>query len=66
MRTITNVSSSSTMSVTVLNRRCTSFPDSENHREKSEWEFISNNRADGYLKHSVSRWTFWDGAYEPV
>lgn len=49
MRTTTNVSSSSTMSVTVLKRRCTSLPDSENQRENNECELISINLECGYL-----------------
>ena len=54
MRTTTNVSSSSTISVTVLNNRCTSLPDSENHRENSECELISISREWGYLYDKVT------------
>lgn len=37
------------MSMTLLKSLCTSFPDSENQREKSEWELISNSLACEYL-----------------
>jgi hypothetical protein len=47
--TTTNVSSSSTISVMLLKSRCTSFPDSENHRENKEWELISRRRQCVYL-----------------
>lgn len=49
MRTITKVSSSSTISITLLKSRCTSFPDSENQRENKECELISSNRECAYL-----------------
>lgn len=41
IKTTTNPLSSSTISVTVENSFCTSFPDSENHFENSECELIS-------------------------
>jgi hypothetical protein len=44
--TTTKHPSSSTISVTCANSRCTSFPDSENHFEKSECELISIKRPD--------------------
>lgn len=44
IRTTTNVCSSSTSSITLLNNLWTSFPDSENQREKSECELISSSR----------------------
>ena len=49
MRTITKVSSSSTISITLLKSRCTSLPDSENQRENNECELISSNRECAYL-----------------
>jgi hypothetical protein len=49
MSTTTNVSSSSTSSVMLLNNFCTNFPDSENHLENKEWELISKSRVCAYL-----------------
>lgn len=48
------MSSSSTISLTVLKRRCTNFPDSENHFENRECEFISKRRECGYLRRSFN------------
>lgn len=53
MRTITKVSSSSTISITLLKSRCTSFPDSENQRENKECELISSSRECAYLHTQI-------------
>lgn len=52
--TTTKPLSSSTISVTAANNRCTSFPDSENHLEKSECELISINLPCSYLPYLPS------------
>jgi len=49
INTTTKPSSSSINSVIPLKSLWTSFPDSENHFEKREWELISNSRAWVYL-----------------
>lgn len=53
MRTTTNVLSSSTNSVIEANSLPTNFPDSENHREKSECELISTSFEWAYLHRGV-------------
>lgn len=63
----TKPSSSSTISVTMLNSRCTSLPLSENHLEKSECELISTSLPCVYLQRAVRQGSsVWRATHAPL